>query len=212
MKRGLLVGALLASAGCNVDREPVPAAQAAAGWRSIATEDDRARLRGWRSAWTEALRKAGAGGHGEAIAREGALLDPDSALDGSIAPPGDYRCRTIKVGSRSEGGLDFVAYQPFLCRIVEDQGVVTFTKLSGSQRPVGVLLPDGDRRHIFLGTLVLGDESRAIQYGRDRERDMIALLERIGDRRWRLVFPSPHFESRLDVMELVPAHSPQEGW
>ena len=33
---------------------------------------------------------------------------------------------------------------------------------------------------------------------------MAGLVERIGDNRWRLVFPYPHFESTLDVLELVP--------
>ncbi|RYD50136.1 MAG: DUF4893 domain-containing protein, partial [Sphingomonadales bacterium] len=27
----------------------------------------------------------------------------------------------------------------------------------------------------------------------------------IGPRRWRLVLPSPHFESKLDIIDLVPA-------
>ena len=34
---------------------------------------------------------------------------------------------------------------------------------------------------------------------------MVGMLERIGDHRWRLVLPAPHFESMLDVIELVPA-------
>jgi hypothetical protein len=28
--------------------------------------------------------------------------------------------------------------------------------------------------------------------------------ERIGERRWRIVFPYPHFESLADVIELTP--------
>jgi hypothetical protein len=30
-------------------------------------------------------------------------------------------------------------------------------------------------------------------------------IERIGDKRWRLVLPYPRFESLLDVVEIVPA-------
>jgi hypothetical protein len=52
--------------------------------------------------------------------------------------------------------------------------------------------------------LVLGDESRALQYGRDTERDVAGFVERIGPNRWRLIMPRPHFESIMDVMELVP--------
>ncbi|HWH22237.1 MAG TPA: DUF4893 domain-containing protein [Allosphingosinicella sp.] len=51
----------------------------------------------------------------------------------------------------------------------------------------------------------LSDETGSFAYGHDRDRDMAAILERIGERRWRLVFPYPHFESRLDVIELAPA-------
>ena len=43
-----------------------------------------------------------------------------------------------------------------------------------------------------------------MHYGRDRERDLAGWVERVGDRRWRLIFPYPHFESTLDVIELVP--------
>jgi len=34
---------------------------------------------------------------------------------------------------------------------------------------------------------------------------MAGLIERIGTRRWRVVLPYPHFESVLDVVELIPA-------
>ena len=58
----------------------------------------------------------------------------------------------------------------------------------------------------LAGTLVLGDESMAVSYGSDRMRDMAGLVELIGDNRWRLVLPSPAYESLLDVIELVPAN------
>jgi hypothetical protein len=60
---------------------------------------------------------------------------------------------------------------------------------------------------VFLGTLQLGDERRSLEYGHDRERDMAGLMERIGDSRWRLVFPYPAFESTIDIIELVPRGS-----
>jgi hypothetical protein len=52
--------------------------------------------------------------------------------------------------------------------------------------------------------LVLGDEMMPLDYGSDRMRDMAGLIERIDDRRWRLVLPRPAYESLLDVIELVP--------
>ena len=204
----LLLAACVATlAGCathehatDVVRDP-----AAPTWRFIATENDRERLREWRSAWTEGLAKAAAAGHNEMLGQEGALLDPDAALPWQTLPPGDYRCRTIKVGGKTKGMLDYVAYPAFQCRIQPDSnGRLTFAKLTGSQRPMGLILPYTGERMVFLGTLQLGDETRSLQYGVDRDRDMAGLLEKIGDNRWRLVFPYPHFESTIDVMELVP--------
>jgi hypothetical protein len=61
-------------------------------------------------------------------------------------------------------------------------------------------------RQVLLGSLVLGDESQAMQYGQDQARDVAGFVERIGPSRWRIVMPQPHFESQLDVMELVPAN------
>jgi hypothetical protein len=78
-------------------------------------------------------------------------------------------------------------------------------KLNGSQRQFGLIFPGDLLRQVFLGTLVLGDETRALQYGQDDSRDVVGYVERIGPNRWRLVLPSPHVESQLDVMELVPA-------
>ncbi len=139
-----------------------------------------------------------------AVPREGALLQPDAAIEWRDLPDGDYRCRTIKIGAQRPGLLDYVAYPIFNCRIRREDGLVGFAKLSGSQRPIGHLLPDPGNRRIFLGTLQLGDETRALQYGRDQDRDMAGIVQRIGDSRWRLVFPRPHFESITDIIELVP--------
>ena len=167
---------------------------------------DRERLRDWRKAWTEGL-AAGRTTDAAGIGAEGVLLDPDAALTGAAPLPGEYRCRTLKIGAGSEGLLNYVAYPAFTCRIEPPgpEGTMGFTKLTGSQRPIGRLFPDRERRMIFLGTNQLGDEKGIMRYGRDTDRDMIALLERIGERRWRLVFPYPHFESVVDVIELVPS-------
>jgi hypothetical protein len=194
---------------------PACAASGAAGeraarpiptWRQVATEDDRRRIREWRDAWTEALGEARDAGHGAEIAAEGALLDPDAALPGALPPAGEYRCRTLKLGSRGEDGLQYVPYPAFRCQIAPGaDGLLRFTKLSGSQRPVGRLFEEHERWLVFLGTLQLGDETRLLDYGDDRERNLAGRLERVGERRWRIVFPYPHFESTLDVIELVPA-------
>jgi hypothetical protein len=173
-------------------------------WRQIATVSDRTRLRRWRTAWVEGLAKAGPSYQAE-IDREGPLLQPDAAIGWKDPPAGTYRCRTIKLGAQSAGMLDYVSYPSFFCRIRLEDGLMSFARIGGSQRPLGLFLPGEGERMVFLGTLQLGDETRALQYGRDHDRDMAGLLERIGDNRWRLVLPYPHFESTIDVVELVPA-------
>ena len=204
MKRYALLLIPLLLASCTTDETgPAAAVPAAANWRSVATAFDRERARKWRTAWVKALAKARPE-HEAEIAGEGALLEPDAALKTAAPPAGDYRCRTLKLGAKSEGLLDYVTYPFFDCRISAGAGAMDFVKLTGSQRPVGRLFADSDRRLIFLGTLQLGDEQGVLRYGHDRQRDMIAMFERVGERRWRLAFPYPAFESTLDVIELVP--------
>ena len=177
--------------------------QTARDWRTVATDEDRERLRDWRTAFTTALAEARAGGHSAEIANEGALLEPDSAIGGGI-PNGVYRCRVIKLGAKSAGMLDYVAYPYFTCQVQPKGPVQGFAKITGSQRHVGLIFPNDRLREIFLGTLMLADEGRAMEYGVDPSRDVAAFVERIAPDRWRLVMPYPNFESKIDVMELVP--------
>ena len=208
--RILIPIALLSLSACasmerQFDREGALVDSPARDWRMVATENDRVRLREWRSAFVGAVRTARSAGEGASIDGAGALLRPDAALPGPAIPNGDYRCRTIKVGAKSPGMLNFVAYPPFTCRIRPERGVQGLAKMSGSQRPVGLLYPGDALRSVFLGTLMLGDETRAMQYGGDPDRDMAGYVERIGPRHWRLVLPRPRYESQIDVIELVPA-------
>jgi len=197
--RTLSLAASIMVAACAT----TPATPPVQGWQQAATEADRARLRDWRTAFTRALEQARAGGHSADVEREGILLNPDAALGGPI-PNGDYRCRVVKVGAKSEGLLNYIAYPAFRCRVSQQGGIQHFDKLSGSQRPHGTIFPADQLRSVFLGTMVLGDETRAYQYGRDPERDLAGWVERIGERRWRVIFPYPHYESTLDLIELIP--------
>ena len=173
-------------------------------WRGVVTTNDRERLREWRTAFAAALTKARVNNAAE-IAREGVLLEPDAALGGGPIPNGRYKCRMIKLGAKSEGMLDYVAYPAFDCRIRQEKDLQGFAKLTGSQRHIGLIFPGDALRQVLLGTLVLSDETRAMQYGRDPDRDIAGYVERIGTNRWRLVLPYPHFESLTDVLELTPA-------
>ena len=195
----------LSLTACAATREPAVLRPVSTDWRTAATDDDRRRLRDWRTAFTAALAKARAAGHGAEIDAEGPLLQPDSAIAGGPIPNGAYRCRVIKLGAKSAGLLDYFAYPAFDCRIQQEKNVQGFAKMTGSQRPVGLVFPGEAMRQVFLGSLVLGDEARAMQYGRDPERDVVAWVERIGPARWRMVLPYPRFESLTDIIELVPA-------
>jgi hypothetical protein len=196
---------VLACAGCSTIEPPTEIVRTpTTDWHAIATESDRTRLRDWRTSFIDALAAARASGHGADIAREGALLDPDAALGGAI-PNGLYRCRLIKIGAKSTGMLDYVAYPYFRCAVQQRGRLQSFAKLDGSQRQVGTIFAGDPLHEVFLGTLMLADESRAMEYGVDEQRDVAGFIDRIGANRWRLVMPLPHFESKLDVMELVPA-------
>ena len=166
----------------------------APSWRPLATEADRERVRGWRSAWTQALDGAREAG---TPAPADALFDPDRAMENPLPPSGNYRCRFVKLGAVA--GLATREWG----RCVVGDG--TFAKTDGPQRPTGRLLPDDTTRGVFLGTLRLDDEARPIRYGRDRRRDMVGLVQRIGEARWRIAMPRPGFESTLDLLELTPA-------
>lgn len=200
--RAVSFTALLLTACAGADRVAV-AAPAGPDWRRVATPADRARLRAWRTAFVSGIQQARASGHGADVAREGRLLEPDAGRP-ERPPSGDYRCRTIKLGSQTAAGLAYVAYPAFGCRIDQEGSLASFRKMTGSQRPVGVIL-GGAQRQVFLGTLVLGDETRALDYGRDRDRNMIGSIEAVGPNRWRLILPYPRYESVMDVIELVPA-------
>jgi hypothetical protein len=203
MRVAFLGGVALCAAGASMaqaaDTAPTD------DWRPVATPADVTRLHAWRDAFVKGLAEVRAGGFDAELAKEGSLLEPDAAIDGAALPAGSYRCRTIKLGSQGDGGLAFVAYPAFDCRVTAEGAVFRFVRLNGSQRPTGVLYRPSVREQVFLGTLVLGDETRALSYGRDTDRNMAGAVQRIGPNRWRLVLPYPRFESTLDVMELVPA-------
>ena len=202
--RALLIASALVCSGCDVIEQPNGLlASWTTNYKQAISENDRVRLRDWRKTFESALADARKSNAAE-IAREGVLLDPDSALPGPAIPEGMYSCRVIKLGAKEAGNLNYVSYPAFTCRVHAQRTLQRLTKLSGSQRYVGLIFPGDAIRNIFLGTLVLGDETRALQYRQDEERDVAGYVERIGPNRWRLLTPQPHFESRLDVMELVP--------
>lgn len=175
-------------------------------WRGIITATDRDRYSRRDAAWSLALQQARRQRGSGDLTPLGDLIDPGAARSPVTPPPGDYRCRTVKLGSQGgETGLGYVVYGWFACRIEQTPRGLKFSKLTGSQRPSGLLFPENDREMVMLGSMSLASEPPANSYGQRPDRDLVAVLERIGERRWRLVIPWPQAESNLDLIELVPA-------
>lgn len=213
MQRGVLF-ALFASAfamvGCARNAPPPrPTVQLVEEdvpeWMRIASSEDQDRLARVAEAWTAGLQEARRRGFRGAINDEGELLDPAIALPRAAPPPGSYHCRVIKLGTRLGRGTAYNAYKSFFCYVDTEGDVLTITKQTGTQRPAGRLYPDRDERHIFLGTLALGDEEAPLPYGENPDRDMVGVMERVAPFRYRLAIPWPRRDSKLDVIELVPA-------
>ncbi|MFN3930533.1 MAG: DUF4893 domain-containing protein [Brevundimonas sp.] len=175
-------------------------------WRGVVTARDRDRYTRLGAAWSLALQQADRQRGSGDLASTGDLIDPDAGRSPVAPPPGDYRCRTVKLGSQGgEDGLGYVVYGWFACRIEQTPAGLKFSKLTGSQRPSGLLFPEDERQMVLLGSMALAEEPAANSYGQRPDRDLVAVLERIGERRWRLVLPWPQYESNLDLIELVPA-------
>jgi hypothetical protein len=184
---------------------PVVEVEQEPAWHSIASGEDKERILHLDDAWRQALEEPRAKGFSKAVAAEGILLRPTTALGSPAPTPGPYRCRTIKLGTKTGRGVPFNAYKPFACYVETEGDLLTIVKQTGSQRPAGRLYPDSNpKRIIFLGTLALGTEEAPLPYGERADRDMAGIMERIGPFRFRLVVPWPHNESKLDVTELVP--------
>ena len=175
-------------------------------WRGVISAVDRDRYQRRDAAWSLALQQARRQPGSGDLDSLGDLIDPRAARRDVTPPAGNYRCRTVKLGSQGgEDGLGYVIYGWFACRIEQTPRGLKFVKTTGSQRPSGLLFPETDRQMIMLGSVSLAAEPAANSYGRRPDRDTVAVLERIGDRHWRLVLPWPQNESNLDLIELVPA-------
>lgn len=175
-------------------------------WRAVVGSTDASLLGRLDQAWRLARAEAEDRGFADQVEALGVLVDPNAGQAGRLQPPpGDYRCRTVKLGSRIEGqGLAFVAYPAFRCRVeLTPGGDLILQKTTGSQRTRGLLYPDTDRRLVYVGAQAWGDESGFPAYGDRAERDQVGVFERIGTNRWRLVLPFPKQEAKLEILELT---------
>lgn len=174
-------------------------------WMAVATPSDEDRINRLGLAWQQALMEAQPK-HRREIEAEGVLLEARSALPRPQPTPGSYNCRMIRIGKAAKGSQTFEKFKPFFCYVlVDDDGLLTIVKQTGSQRPAGRLWDDDfPNRMIFIGSLALGDEQEPLAYGDDPARDMAGVFERIAPFRWRLVIPWPRSGAKLEVFELTP--------
>ena len=172
--------------------DPIPALQL--------TPFDAERLAALEQSRSAALAQIASEGDAEARRTVAAFFDEGLAPVDDL-PPGDYRCRTVKLGGPFG---PFTAYSFFACRVAETPEGLKLDKLTGSQRFSGYLAAvDGGL--VFRGASQYSDELPR-RYGDDPERDEVACLGRLeGDGgSWLLEFPRPRVESLHNVIELQP--------
>jgi len=163
----------------------------------LLSADDRARLAAFDNTLSDALAEAEEGSTADRMLLQKVLSGKPLPLSEQFDPRGKWRCRVIKVG----GILPLVVYPNFRCVIGDDAMGLTLTKLTGSQRTEGHLYAESATRLIYAGAGYVDGETPR-RYGDDPERDQVAIVERRAANRIVLLFPAPHFESKLDVMVL----------
>jgi len=162
------------------------------------TAFDKDRLARFETIMAEALAEARAGGAPEDVRLlEDALTGTPLPLEGGFNPTGDWKCRTLKAG----GGLPLVAYGWFKCRISDDGAGWMLRKLTGSQRTKGMFYTLSATRLAYVGAGYVVHETPR-RYGEDPQHDQVAIAERRAANRLILLFPAPHFDSKLDVLVL----------
>lgn len=184
-----------------------PGPDATADWHRVVSTADAATLSRLDDAWRLGRADADNKGFAGQVEALGPLVDPNAGRTGRLQPPpGDYRCRAIKLGTNTPGGPGYLEYPFFRCRIdLTPGGDLILTKTTGSQRTRGRLYPDSERRLVYVGAQALGmDETTFPRYGEQPLRDQVGIFERIGTAHWRLVIPWPKVDSKLEILELVP--------
>lgn len=163
---------------------------------SIMTMHDWARLANHTAARDEAVTQARQGGSHDDIAAMERLLFADRLSFDGLDLSGDWQCRTIKAG----GIADLVVYSWFRCRIADDGSGWRLAKLTGSQRTTGRFFTHSDTQLTYLGSGTVNDET-PLPYGSGVDSDQAGYAFRTGRAAWHIEFPSPRYESKLDILE-----------
>ncbi|HTV72030.1 MAG TPA: DUF4893 domain-containing protein [Rhizobiaceae bacterium] len=162
----------------------------------IVTAADKERLAKYDATKADAIQAAKAGGSAEDVAALDAILAKQPVSFEGFDMTGDWQCRTIKLG----GPAPLVIYGWFKCKVTDDGSGWQLEKLSGSQRTKGRFYTESDTRLHYIGSFfVAGDAPKP--YGSGPETDQVGFTYRTGDAEWRIEFPAPYYESKLDILE-----------
>jgi len=163
--------------------------------QKLMTAADKARIEAYEETRRAALAEAKGAGHAQLGELDALLAKPLLSLP-DFDLGGEWRCRTTKLGGLST----LVVYGWFKCRVSDDGSGWKLEKLSGSQRTTGHFYDDSQTRSIYLGSFsIAGDKPKP--YGSGPESDQIGYAFRTGPAEWRIEFPAPQYESKLDILE-----------
>lgn len=163
--------------------------------QKLMTSADKQRLANYDDTRKEAVTEAEKGNAADVATLKDILAKPDQSFQG-FDMVGAWQCRTIKAGGLGE----LVVYDWFKCRVTDDGSGWTLEKLTGSQRTRGRFFDDGDKRLIYLGSFFVAGEA-VKPYASGPETDQVGYAFRTGPQEWRVELPSPHYESKLDILE-----------
>lgn len=217
LRLGLTAGALACAAllaGCSKSDElrPYAIVRRADVWQAVITDQDRGRLARLSGAWEQARADiAGAGANAElaalgpvvpALSGTGPMGETPAQV--ALPGPGDYRCRTVRLGwhQGSPRGVSPVQADDWSpCRLVADGVLLRLETAPARQQFFGTLYPDVDRL-IFLGSVALAGEMGRLRYGEDAARDQLGVLNMVAPGHWRIALPWPRWSARLVLIEL----------
>lgn len=163
--------------------------------QKIITPADKVRLHKYGETRKAALAEAKAGDPAEVRQLDALLAKPIVAFSDKDLS-GNWQCRTIKVGLTGP----LVIYGWFKCKVTDDGSGWQLEKVSGSQRTKGRFFDDSEKRAIYLGSGYVND-NKPKPYGSGPESDQVGYAFRTSANEWRIEFPAPYYESKLDIIE-----------
>ncbi len=175
------------------------------GWRGVMHDADEASIDAAHQRASGVLAQLPADAHGRGdLPQALALLQAATRNVDRDALLGRWRCRSIQVDRTG-----VFAYPLFRCQIgLNEDGTLSFTKTSGSQRRHGQIYPSADGNWVFLGGQSVNDEPYRAYSGTfgdadnaDLEFDSVGLVETLKDRRVRMIFDAS--VERVEFYELM---------